>query len=218
MGLQKFEGRLERLVDGSLSKAFRSDLHPVEVGRRLTREMDLQRRVGVNGLVAPNSFVIYLSTSDYNRMENFLDALVQELEVAAREHADTEHYSFMGPVTVVLAEDVNQRRGRFSIVSEMVEGPTRAGSAALVAVDGQRFVLGVDPVVIGRLPECGVPLADANASRRHAEVRLQGNDVILTDLGSTNGTRVNGRPVHQRVLEHGDEILIGTTALRFELS
>ena len=218
MGLQKFEGRLERLVDGSLSKAFRSDLHPVEVGRRLTREMDLQRRVGVNGLVAPNSFVIYLSTSDYNRMENFLDALVQELEVAAREHADTEHYSFMGPVTVVLAEDVNQRRGRFSIVSEMVESPTRAGSAALVAVDGQRFVLGVDPVVIGRLPECGVPLADANASRRHAEVRLQGNDVILTDLGSTNGTRVNGRPVHQRVLEHGDEILIGTTALRFELS
>ena len=218
MGLQKFEGRLERLVDGSLSKAFRSDLHPVEVGRRLTREMDLQRRVGVNGLVAPNSVVISLSTSDYNRMENFLDALVQELEVAAREHADTEHYSFMGPVTVVLAEDVNQRRGRFSIVSEMVEGPTRAGSAALVAVDGQRFVLGVDPVVIGRLPECGVPLADANASRRHAEVRLQGNDVILTDLGSTNGTRVNGRPVHQRVLEHGDEILIGTTALRFELS
>src|SRR5712664_390573 len=49
MGLQKFEGRLERLVDGTFSKAFRGELHPVEIGRRLTREMDLERRLGVHG-------------------------------------------------------------------------------------------------------------------------------------------------------------------------
>src|ERR1700686_1732665 len=95
MGLQKFEGRLERLVDGTLSKAFRGELHPVEIGRRVTREMDLQRRLGVHGLIAPNSFTIYLSTNDFDRFESFLEALVRELEEAAREQAPTEEYVFV---------------------------------------------------------------------------------------------------------------------------
>ena len=65
MGIKRFEGRLERLVEGSLARPFRSTLQPVEIGRRLTREMDLQRRVGPRGLlVAPNSFTITLSPVD----------------------------------------------------------------------------------------------------------------------------------------------------------
>lgn len=218
MGLQKFEGRLERIVDGSFSKAFRGDLHPVEIGRRLTREMDLQRRVGVHGLIAPNSFVVHLASSDYVRFEAFMDALVRELEEAAREHARTEEYSFMGPVTVILSEDTRQRRGRFVIVSETVEGPTALSGAALVGADGERFPIGVEPMVIGRLPECTVMIADPNASRRHAELRRMGNDVVILDLDSTNGTRVNNVSVHDRILEDGDVILIGTTTLRYEAS
>src|SRR5580704_4067633 len=57
MGLQQFEQRLERLVEGAFSKALRGGLQPVEIARRLTREMDLLRRVGVRGLIAPNDFV-----------------------------------------------------------------------------------------------------------------------------------------------------------------
>ena len=117
MGLQKFEGRLERMVDGTLSKAFRGELHPVEIGRRLTREMDLKRRLGVHGLIAPNAFVVHLSPSDFDRFESFLDALVRELEEAAREHARTEEYVFVGPVTVSVVEDPRQRRGRDAIAS-----------------------------------------------------------------------------------------------------
>jgi hypothetical protein len=83
MGLQKFEGRLERMVDGTFSKAFRGELHPVEIGRRVTREMDLKRRLGVHGLIAPNTFVVHLSASDFDRFESFLDALVRELEEAS---------------------------------------------------------------------------------------------------------------------------------------
>jgi pSer/pThr/pTyr-binding forkhead associated (FHA) protein len=73
-------------------------------------------------------------------------------------------------------------------------------------------------VVIGRLPECGVVLSDPNVSRRHAEVKRQGSDVVLADLQSTNGTRVNGVPVRERVLEDGDEIMVGTTPIRYEAS
>jgi hypothetical protein len=218
MGLQRFEGRLERIVDGTLSKAFRRELHPVEIGRRLTREMDLQRRLGVHGLIAPNSFVVHLPTSDYDRFENFLDALVRELEEAAREHARTEDYVFVGPVTVSVVEDPRQRRGNFDIESEVREGPSGLPAASIVLADGERVVLGPEPIGIGRLPESAVVITDPNASRRHAEIRRVGNEVVLVDLNSTNGTRVNGAPVKERQLADGDQIVIGTTVLRFETS
>jgi len=218
MGLQKFEGRLERLVDGTLSKAFRGELHPVEIGRRVTREMDLQRRVGVHGLIAPNTFTIYLSTNDFDRFESFLEALVRELEEAAREHARTEDYVFVGPVTVSAVEDPRLRRGRFNIVSEVHEGPSGLTAASIVLADGERIVLGPEPITIGRLPESSVVVSDPNASRRHAEIRRSGNDVVVVDLNSTNGTRVNGAPIRERVLVDGDEIVVGTTFLRFEAS
>ena len=218
MGLQKFEGRLERMVDGTLSKAFRGELHPVEIGRRVTREMDLQRRLGVHGLIAPNAFVIHLSPTDFDRFESFLDALVRELEEAAREHARTEEYVFVGPVTVSVVEDPRQRRGRFAVISDVHEGPSGVPAASIVLVDGERVVLGSDPITIGRLPESGVVVSDPNASRRHAEIHWTGSEVVLVDLNSTNGTRVNGAPVHERVLADGDQIVIGTTVLRFETS
>src|ERR1700689_3227296 len=100
MGLQQFEERLERLVEGTLAKPFRSNLQPVEIGRRLTREMDLHRRVGVRGLIAPNSFAVTLAKPDVDRLANFLDALVRELAEAAREHARNEQYTFVGPIDV----------------------------------------------------------------------------------------------------------------------
>lgn len=218
MGLQRFEGRLERIVDGTFSKAFRGELHPVEIGRRLTREMDLKRRLGVHGLIAPNSFVVYLSTPEFERFESFLDALVRELEEAAREHARNEDYVFVGPVTVSAVEDPALRRGRFEIESEVHEGPAGLTAASIVLADGERIVLGPEPITIGRLPESSVVVSDPNASRRHAEIRRAGNDVVVVDLDSTNGTRVNGAPVRERVLADGDEIVVGTTFIRFETS
>ena len=218
MGLQKFEGRLERLFDGALSRAFRGELHPVEIGRRLTREMDLQRRVGVHGLISPNAFVVHISSYDFDRFETFLDALVRELEEAAREHARTEEYIFVGPVSVSILEDVGERRGRFMIVSEVQEGPSGLPAASVILADGERVVLGPEPMTLGRLPESTVTINDPNASRRHAELRRVGNDVVLVDLNSTNGTRVNGATVRERTLADGDEIVIGTTVFRFETS
>ena len=218
MGLQKFEGRLERIVDGTFSKAFRGELHPVEIGRRLTREMDLRRRLGVHGLIAPNYFEVSLSPAEFARFESFIDALVRELEEAAREHARAEDYVFVGPVTVSILEDVRERRGRFAIVSEVEEGPSGLTAASIVLADGERVVLGPEPITIGRLPESAVMVSDPNASRRHAEIRRVGNEVVVVDLDSTNGTKVNGAAVHERKLADGDQIVIGTTVLRFETS
>jgi hypothetical protein len=214
MGLKRFEGRLERLVEGSLSRPFRSTLQPVEIGRRLTREMDLQRRVGPRGLlVAPNSFSVSLSEVDVERFASYIDALVRELAEAAREHAEIEHYSLVGPVEVDIFESTRLKPGQIDVAASVIEGSL---PHELVLHDGRRFTIGTESLVIGRLPECDVVLNDPNVSRRHAEVALEGGDVVLRDLGSTNGTKVNGSHVSIAVLTDGDEIIIGATRMAFE--
>ncbi len=218
MGLQQLEERLERLVEDTLAKAFRSNLQPVEIGRRLTREMDLHRRVGVHGLIAPNIFTVLLSGADLDRFSAFLDVLERELADAAREHARVEDYSFVGPVDVQVAEGNRLRPGRFTINADVREGAEGLAPATIVLPDGGRIAVGSEPVLVGRLPECAVVLADANVSRRHAEFRRVGGSVVVTDLGSTNGTRVNGLPVREQVLTTGDEISLGSTVLVFETS
>jgi hypothetical protein len=218
MGLQQFEERLERLVEGTLAKPFRSNLQPIEIGRKMTREMDLHRRVGVHGLIAPNVFSVTLASADVDRFANFIDALSRELADAAREHARIESYTFVGPVDVQIFEGTKLRAGRFSITAEVVEGPEAIALAELVLPDGNRVPVGADPVVIGRLPECAIVLGDPNVSRRHAELRRVGDSVVVTDLGSTNGTRVNGITVREQHLASGDEVSVGSTTLVFELS
>ncbi|MDA8070500.1 MAG: DUF3662 and FHA domain-containing protein [Actinomycetota bacterium] len=218
MGLQQFEQRLERLVEGAFTKAFRSDLQPVEIGRRLTREMDLLRRVGVNGLIAPNVFVVELSNDDAFRFERFSEVLARELADAGREHARVEGYSFVGPVEVELRRSPRLRAGRYNVYADFVEGPGAVAAGVLVLADGTRVEIGEEPVIVGRLPECTIAVGDPNVSRRHAEVCRVGDGptVAVRDLGSTNGTRVNGVPVQQQVLADGDEVTVGTTVLRYE--
>jgi hypothetical protein len=218
MGLQKFEERLERLVEGTLAKPFRSNLQPVEIGRRLTREMDLHRRVGVRGLIAPNAFAVTLSPADVSRFTNFIDALSRELSDAAREHARIESYSFVGPVEVEIYEGSNLKPGRFTVSAEVREGEDGELLAELVLPNGQRVPMGAEPLVIGRLPDCDVVLSDTNVSRRHAELRRKDDGVSVVDLGSTNGTRVNGTRVREQLLSSGDEVSVGSTRLTFEMS
>jgi hypothetical protein len=217
MGLQQFEQRLERLVEGAFAKAFRSGLQPVEIARRLTREMDLQRTVGPRGVIAPNVFEVALAPNDIERFESFADALVGELADAAREHARTERFNFVGPVEVALKADQNVNPGSCVITSEVKGGPGGGPTASLVLPDGRRVTMDDGPLTIGRLPECSVAVEDTNVSRRHAEVRRDGPDVVVVDLGSTNGTRVNGAQVRTRRLNDGDEITVGRTSLRFEV-
>jgi hypothetical protein len=216
MGLQQFENRLERLVEGTLSRPFRSNLQPVEIGRRLTREMDLHRRVGVRGLIAPNAFSVTLARPDVERFSNFLDALVRELAEAAREHARNEQYTFVGPIDVQILEGPRLRAGRFHVEAEVIAGADGLSPADLVLPGGGRVPIEAEPMLIGRMPECQVVLNDPNVSRRHAEVIRVNEDFMVRDLGSTNGTKINGSAVSEGYLHSGDNITVGSTTLVFE--
>jgi len=216
VGLQGFERRLEQLVEGTFGKAFPSGLQPVEVGRKVTRTLDADRTVGVDGVpIAPNNIGVYLAAQDFDRFQDFADALARELAEIAREHARAEGYHFVGPVTVTLVADDDLREGECDAAAEIHEGG-QVGS--LVLPDGRRIPLGEDPATIGRSPDSTVVIADPRASRRHSEIRPAGRGFLVIDLGSMNGTVVNGAPIKEHVLRDGDEIRIGSTALRFEES
>jgi hypothetical protein len=218
MGLQRFERRLERLVEGTFSKAFRGGgLQPVEIGRRVGREMDAGRTLGVRGTVAPNQFTVWLSHDDLERFSGFHDALARELADAAREHGRDEGYVFEGLIEVSLVLDEHARRGDMRVDADIVGGG-RGTTSTLTLPDGNRVRLGDEPAVIGRIPECAVPLSDPQVSRRHAEVRREDFGFKVVDLGSTNGTQVNGVTVKEQSLSDGDVIVVGSTSLRYQES
>jgi hypothetical protein len=217
MGLQGFERRLERIVEGVFARVFRSGLQPVEIGRRLTREMDLRRTVTPRGRLTPNQFTVAISPEDRSRFSSIEEELVSELIAVAKEHAEAEKYHFLGPVTIEMETDGDLSPGMLLLVGDMLAGNP---GAALVLPDGSKVKLADKTVVIGRMPECDVTAADPNVSRRHAEVRPaeDRSGYILADLGSTNGTRLNGTSVRSAKLSPGDEIGVGSTRIRFEAS
>lgn len=230
MGLQQFERRLERMVEGIFARAFRGGLQPVEIGRRLTREMDLRRAIAPKGTIAPNEFTVVLSPPDRSRFTAIEDELVEELIAVATDHAEVERYSFLGPVTVKMETDDQLSPGMVLVSGEVLKQDEPVKSY-LVLPDGNKRELGSKSTNIGRLPDCAIVLADPNVSRYHAEVRLtaangaDGSGVKgtgpatyeVSDMGSTNGTKVNGLPiVGAQVLRDGDQITVGATTIRFE--
>jgi hypothetical protein len=219
MGLHSLERHLERMVDGVFRRAFRTRVRPLELGRRLIREMDAGLTTTGDGTpLAPNRFVVRLHPDDLDELAPVRDALLSELAEAARDYARGEGWTLADDVTVVITADTDLRVGRFEVQTGVGSADAHRTGGALVLASGERITLGTEVVGIGRLPACEVVLADPNASRRHAEVRPHGNGFAVVDLGSTNGTRVNGLlVVGDRVLADGDVIGIGATTLRFEV-
>jgi hypothetical protein len=216
MGLARFERRLERAVEGAFARAFKSQVRPVELARRMLREMDLAVDVGVKGRrTAPNHFTIALSPDDVDRLEGMLDVLALELAEEAEAHAQDEGYVLKGPAMVELAEDPELRPGIIDVSSEFRVG-TRTPRPIAWLSDGtatRHPIVSGQPLQIGRQADCQIVVNDTNVSRRHAEVRAEGDHVLILDLGSLNGTRVNGRgvpPEKGSAARIGDEISVGS--------
>jgi len=217
MVLKSFEDRLERIVEGVFSRPFKSGLQPVEVGRRLIREMDASRTVDVSGrALAPNRFVIRMAEEDYNRFLDVQRSLVAELAATVRGYAAQENLSFLGRVSVELEADPSLRVGLFRLHPSYDERlPEVEPDGWLEGADGTRHQLKNGVMSIGRLSTADIMLDDQNVSRQHAELHPVGDTYQLVDLGSTNGCKVNGQRIERQVLVDGDEITLGPIKLRF---
>lgn len=209
-------------MEGLFSKAFRSGVQPVEIAKLIIREMEAGRSVGVSEVWAPNSFRLSLSAEDAARYEQAEDAIVSELKRVVREAAAEHGWGLVGPPEIEFVIDEELKKGDLTCVAALVEGEEddrSAGGRASVVIHedggGRTVALASDTVTIGRMADCDVVLKDKGASRKHAQLKLRGGAWTLTDLGSTNGTRLNGQTVQTRELGDGDKITIGTTVIEF---
>jgi hypothetical protein len=250
--LRSIESKIAGLVEGTFSRAFRSEVRPVEIARKLAREMEEHRTLSLSRTYVPNEYRVYLSPRDRERFAEYEDALISELTGYLLEHARRERLVLMSRPLVEFETDDRLGLGEFGIqtrvvnpepdeeeapppeeeasgrtmiystagrVSEPLEERARSRQqTALLLMGGRRLVVGPGGATMGRSRQCDVTVDDPNVSRQHAEVRPRGGSWVLSDLGSTNGSRLNGHRVEgSEVLKPGDEIELGTTVLRFEL-
>ncbi len=229
---QRIERRLEGLVEGAFAKVFGGVVQPVEVAAALRREAgDKKTIVDRDTLLVPNCYVVQLGESDAERLGAYDAALRRELAAMVREHATDQGWSFVGPVDVRLEAVPDLKTGVFRVRSSVAPGEVEraaTGAHRLPAPEPQRGAYlvvresGVERIVplsgrsvrVGRAPEAELRLSDTGVSRMHAELRLSDHSWTVEDLGSTNGTTVDGRRISQPVLvEDGGSIGVGTTTL-----
>lgn len=224
--LRNFESRLERGIEGFFKAAFRSGLQPVELAKRILRQMEANKTVSVREVWVPNRYTLYVSEEDRERFKGAEGALVRELENVVVEGARENGWGLVARAEVVFETRDGLKRGDLEVQAELTEetgpppsqqptAPPTGGAAVLrMAGDGREWSLG-DRSVIGRISGSEIEIEDPGASRRHAEIRRQGDEFVVVDLGSTNGTLVNDTPVSEATLEDGDRITIGRTVLEF---
>jgi hypothetical protein len=232
--LRGFEKRLEGLVEGFFARAMPGGgVQPVELGKRMVRLMDEERAVAATGAeYVPNSFAFKLAPKDFERLNQISSTLRKELSAVARRAVASEGWRMVGPPEIVIQEDAAVKNGTFGIDSEFVEsanpepeaGPQTQliqmsldADAELVQIGktSRTWPLSKEAIVIGRIEGCDVILPDAGVSRRHAEIRREGDEWVVIDLGSTNGTEINGKRVNRHRLAPGDRLVLGETTLEF---
>ena len=260
--LRSIESKIEGLFEGVFGRAFRTHVQPVELARKLAKEMDEHRSVSVSRVYVPNEYTVYLSRGDRAQFASYEGSLLGELQEYLAEHARREAYALLTPPRVLIATDEDLATGEFGIATRVVQpeapapkpapGPRAAPApvpspepaatmvyrprtpviaeavdqpppevereVVTLTVDGRSYPVTARRVVLGRSRECDIRIPDANVSRRHAEVRQEDATYWVVDLGSTNGTEVNGRRVERGKLSDGDRITIGSTDVLFERS
>ncbi|MDN3311966.1 DUF3662 and FHA domain-containing protein [Microbacterium oryzae] len=214
--LDSFEKGLERAVNSAFAKTFRSGLQPVEIASALRSELDKKAAVVTRDRVlVPNSFTVRVSPADGERMAALGPALTSELDEAVRAHAAKQGYSFPGPVSISLRPDDQVATGTIAVDSVTAEG--RVEWRAVVEIAGRRHPLSRARTVIGRGSDADITIADPGTSRKHVEVLWDGERAMVRDLGSTNGSKLDGVPVGQAALSNGQVITIGRTDIVFRL-
>jgi hypothetical protein len=217
--MQRFEKRLEGMVEGAFAKVFKGVVHPVEILNAMQREAEAQKSPLPGGrILVPNRYVIHLSPGDHARLAPYASALARELAQSHAEYLGEQGWAVYGDILVEVARDEALDTGSFKVTADVHTGGDVGGAGSgvrLVTEDGRNYPLGIGATVIGRGDQATVRLADAGASRQHARLDYDGRQVVLTDLGSANGSTVNGRRVTAAGLNPGDVIQIGATRLVF---
>ena len=234
--LENLEQRLDRIVNGSFSRAFKSEVQPVELGAALQQEIDNQASTIAGQTVVPNIFIIELGDVDHQRLAPYFETLGVELAALANAYASEQRYTTVDQALVTFNIDEELETGVFRIRSTAASRPTDIPAIArvdqdatpqvpmntftsdsspyLTSITGEEFKIMKSVTNIGRGEEADIQIDDTSVSRLHCAVVL-GSDVLIRDLGSTNGTVVDGNRVTESVLHDGSIIKIGNITLTY---
>jgi hypothetical protein len=226
--LERVEQACAAFIERTFAKTFPSDLEPTQIARKLVATMQARTRGDEGHMTAPGSYIVYVNQDDFERLSEHQAYLEREWAELLRDLAGRVGVRFPeGDPNVEMAPRDSVPLGAVDVMA--VGEATVAIDAPMPRRAVKRFHLrmikgvpayGVYHVEgsarIGRSEESDVFLVDPSVSRMHAVVETGGVEPVVRDLGSTNGTFVNGERVEARPLCDGDELMFGNTRMRFE--
>jgi hypothetical protein len=215
---RELERRLERLVDGISATVFRGKMHPVDLANRLVRAVDLAVTESPAGPHIDNDLRVGVNPSE---LDDTIDttALQRELAAAVEELTARRGIRTGGAVTVTIVPDPGVRMGSIRVAASHRDAP-RPAWAQLISPTGQHVLeITENRTVVGRGTDADVVLSHGEVSRHHALVWRAEGRAYVRDLGSVNGTRLNGVPVggDAAAVAPGDRLLFGPAAFTFRL-
>lgn len=214
--LDSVERGLERAVNGAFARTFRSGVQPVEIAAGLKRELDIGSVVvDRDRVLAPNRFIVRVAEADADRLTRMGANLERELVGVVVKHAKRQGYQLLGEPDVEVQRDTSLTTGVLQIDAAQVEGTV--SWAPVLVVEGAQHPLRTGATIVGRGSDADIRLSDGAASRQHLQLIWDGKAGIARDLGSTNGTKINGQRFREAALSPGTVLTIGETPLRFEL-
>lgn len=213
--LDSFERGLERAVNGAFARTFRSGLQPVEITAALRRELDTHASpVARDRILVPNDFTVHISEADSLAMSALGEPLIEELTGLAAQYAREQGYQMVAPPRVVLQPDESLAVGMLEVESR--SDRNAVAWAPVLEIDGRPHPL-TGRVVIGRGADADITVEDTGISRKHLEVLWDGQRAEARDLGSTNGSTLNGERFSHAVLAPDSVLQIGRTRIVFRL-
>jgi hypothetical protein len=214
--LDNFEKGLERVVNGAFTKTFKSELQPVEISGHIRAEMDSKASIlSRDRILAPNTFTVSLSVPDFKRMAALGDSLIEELTELATKHAKKQGFQFGAALAIKLIEDSTLNLGQVSVRSNTQNHEIEW--MATLEVNGQRFMLKVGQTSIGRDVTADIQIQDNGLSRVHFAIIWDGRNAAAKDLKSTNGTRIDGRPISEVAISNDTQIQAGSNTFVYKV-
>jgi hypothetical protein len=178
--LRNLESKLAGLVEGSFSRAFKSEVRPVEIARKLTREMDEHKVQSLSRTYVPNEYTIWLSPEDREQFEGYEDELRRELAGYMLEHARRERVDLLTRPEIAFKTDDALRLGEFGIQARLVRPPEGERDEPSQGDHGHTMVYSVSE----RLSE---PLQAPDPRRGTAKLRFGGRSTVLGSKGALIG-------------------------------
>ena len=215
--IENFERRLENFVNGAFSKAFKSQLQPVEISAAIKAKMDVSSAViGKDRILAPNEFNVSLSQPDLLRLKSLGENLVSEITKQVNSHVKKQRYQLTADLAITLASSSTLALGQIQVSASGSKAEQVANVSWVPALDisGKRYLLAKSKTTVGRDAAADIQVDDAGLSRTHFAINWDGSSASVEDLGSTNGTWIDRtRVTTPTVFRPGTQLRIGRTSM-----